>query len=77
MNLLPIPILDGGHLFFFLIEIVIGKPVDIKIRGVANYIGIVLLGCIMALAIYNDINRFIPKDEKAKLEEPAPVEEKK
>jgi regulator of sigma E protease len=77
MNLLPIPILDGGHLFFFFIELVIGKPVDIKVRGVANYVGIILLGCIMALAIYNDINRFVPKNDKPKTEAPTPLEEKK
>ncbi len=77
MNLLPIPILDGGHLLFFLIEIVMGRPVNDKVRGVANYIGIIILGCVMAVAVYNDINRFVPKGENPKTEAPAPLEKKR
>lgn len=76
MNMLPIPILDGGHLLFFLIELAIGKPVDIKVRGVANYIGIIILASIMALAIYNDINRFVPKGETPGAEAPAPLKKR-
>jgi regulator of sigma E protease len=73
MNLLPIPVLDGGHILFFLIEAFVGKPIGIKVRGIANYIGIFILGCIMALAVYNDINRFMSKEGPPKVEAPAPA----
>ena len=57
LNLLPIPILDGGHLFFNLIELVIRKPISIRVREVAQQIGMLLLLSLMALAFYNDIMR--------------------
>jgi regulator of sigma E protease len=57
LNLLPIPILDGGHLFFFVIEGVLGRPLSLKKREVAQQLGFVLLMIIMALALYNDLNR--------------------
>jgi regulator of sigma E protease len=58
LNLLPIPILDGGHLVFYMWELVIRKPVSIKSREVAQQIGLVLLVSLMALAFYNDIARY-------------------
>jgi regulator of sigma E protease len=57
LNLLPVPILDGGHLAFFLIELVIGRPVNKKTREIAQQVGLVLLISLMMLAFYNDIAR--------------------
>ena len=61
LNLLPIPILDGGHLFFSLIEAVRGKPVSLKKREVAQQVGLVLLVALMIFAFYNDIFRLLGK----------------
>lgn len=58
LNLLPVPILDGGHLLFFFIELVIGRPVSQRAREVAMQIGLVLLIGLMVLAFYNDIARY-------------------
>jgi regulator of sigma E protease len=58
LNLLPIPILDGGHLFFFTYEMLFGKPVRIKTREIAQQVGLVLLVSLMFFATYNDINRY-------------------
>jgi len=57
LNLLPVPVLDGGHLAFFLIELVIGRPVSKKAREIAQQVGLVLLISLMTLAFYNDIAR--------------------
>jgi regulator of sigma E protease len=57
LNLLPIPILDGGHLFFFLIEGVLRRPLAIRHREIAQQLGLVVLIGLMALALYNDIAR--------------------
>ena len=57
INLLPIPVLDGGHLLFFGIEAVIGRPVNVKVREVAQQVGMVLLIMLMILVFYNDITR--------------------
>mgnify|MGYP003565093815 CR=1 FL=1 len=57
INLLPIPVLDGGHLLFFLIEAIKGSPVSIKIREVAQQVGLFLLILLMILVFYNDITR--------------------
>lgn len=59
INLLPIPVLDGGHILFFAIETVIRRPISEKIRGIALRAGISLLLLLMALAIYNDVQRLI------------------
>ena len=56
-NLLPIPVLDGGHLFFYLVELVKGSPVAQPIQEVGFRIGLVLVMGIMVLAVYNDILR--------------------
>jgi regulator of sigma E protease len=55
MNILPIPVLDGGHLLFFVIEAVIGRPLSIRKREIAQQVGLALLLLLMALAFYNDI----------------------
>ena len=59
LNLLPVPLLDGGHLMYYLIEFVIGKPVSeaIQIRG--QQLGLFLLLSLMSIAFYNDIVRLI------------------
>ncbi len=57
MNLLPIPVLDGGHLLFLAIEGLIRRPVNPRIRGAAQYLGIGILVCIMAWALYRDLDR--------------------
>jgi len=59
LNLLPIPVLDGGHLMFYLVEFVSGRPVSETVEAVGQRIGIMLLFMLMALALYNDIMRFI------------------
>jgi regulator of sigma E protease len=55
LNFLPIPVLDGGHLLFFLIEAVIRRPVSVRIRELAQQAGIFLLILLMILVFYNDI----------------------
>jgi len=57
LNLLPIPILDGGHLFFFAIEGILRRPLARRQREIAQQVGLVLLICLMAFAFYNDISR--------------------
>ena len=59
LNLLPIPVLDGGHIFFFLIEILKGKPVSERSRERAQQLGIFMLLSLMVFAFYNDIMRLI------------------
>lgn len=61
LNLLPIPILDGGHLFFSLVEAVRGKPVSLRKREMAQQVGLVLLVALMIFAFYNDIFRLLGK----------------
>jgi len=57
LNLLPVPMLDGGHLLFFVIEGVLGRPVSLKKREAAQQIGFVLLMLLMVYALYNDLMR--------------------
>jgi regulator of sigma E protease len=57
MNLLPIPVLDGGHLLYYLIELVKGSPVGERGLMAGQYIGLALLAGLMGLAFYNDILR--------------------
>jgi regulator of sigma E protease len=57
LNLLPIPMLDGGHLLFFVIEAVLGRPLSLRKREVAQQVGFVLLMVIMVFALYNDLTR--------------------
>ncbi len=59
LNLLPIPVLDGGHLMYYMVEIFTGKPVPEKILIVGQKIGLLLIVSMTVLAFYNDINRFI------------------
>jgi regulator of sigma E protease len=57
INLFPIPVLDGGHLLFFGIESIKGKPLSEKFMGIAQQIGIALLIALMVFVTYNDIFR--------------------
>ncbi len=59
LNLLPIPILDGGHLIFYLWELVFRKPVSMRAREIAQQVGLALLIGLMVLAFYNDIARYL------------------
>jgi len=59
LNLLPIPILDGGHLMYYVYEMISGKPVSETVEYVGQRIGIALLMMLMALAFYNDIMRYL------------------
>jgi regulator of sigma E protease len=59
LNLLPIPVLDGGHIFFFLIELLKGKPISERSRERAQQVGLFMLLSLMVFAFYNDIMRII------------------
>jgi regulator of sigma E protease len=59
INLFPIPVLDGGHLVFFGIEAVKGKPLSERFMGITQQVGIALLIALMVLVTYNDIVRII------------------
>ncbi len=59
LNLLPIPILDGGHFMYYMVEFFTGKPVPDMVVSIGQRIGFFLLGCMMILALYNDMNRLI------------------
>ncbi len=58
LNLLPIPVLDGGHLMYYVIEIFKGSPVSDRIMEFGQRIGFAVLGLLMTIAIFNDITRF-------------------
>jgi regulator of sigma E protease len=57
LNLLPVPMLDGGHLLFFAVEAVLGRPLSVRKREMAQQVGFVLLIGIMVYAVYNDLAR--------------------
>jgi regulator of sigma E protease len=57
LNMLPIPVLDGGHLLYYLIELVKGSPVSERTMVAGQYVGLALLFTLMGLAFYNDIHR--------------------
>ncbi len=59
LNLLPIPVLDGGHLLYYLIELVKGSPVSEQVQEKGQYIGLLALFCLMGLAFFNDILRLV------------------
>jgi regulator of sigma E protease len=59
LNLLPIPLLDGGHLLYYLVEVIKGGPVSERILELGQRVGLTLLLLMMAFAFYNDINRLI------------------
>ncbi len=57
VNLLPIPVLDGGHLMLFLLEAIRRRPVSLRTREIASLFGVLLLGLLMAIALKNDVTR--------------------
>jgi len=57
LNLLPIPVLDGGHLLFYLVELVRGRPLSERVQGYGMQIGIALVLCVMLFAVFNDLAR--------------------
>ncbi|MBR0565235.1 RIP metalloprotease RseP [Azoarcus sp. L1K30] len=59
LNLLPIPVLDGGHLLYYVVEIIKGGPIPERVMEIGQQIGLALLMMLMAFAFYNDINRLI------------------
>jgi len=59
LNLLPIPVLDGGHLVFFFIELIIQRPVNLRIREISHQVGMFILLLIMIYVFYNDIVRVV------------------
>lgn len=61
LNLMPIPVLDGGHLVFYTIELIKGSPLSLRKMEIAQQVGLVLLLALMVLAQYNDIVKFLFK----------------
>ncbi len=59
LNLLPIPVLDGGHLLYYVVEILKGSPVSDRVMEIGQRVGMALLGLLMTCALYNDFNRLI------------------
>jgi len=59
LNLLPIPVLDGGHLLYYIVEIIKGSPVSDKTMEIGQRIGMFIIMLLMTCALYNDINRLI------------------
>lgn len=57
INLLPIPMLDGGHLLYYFIEVIKGSPVSDRVQIAGQYVGLLLVVSLMSLAVFNDILR--------------------
>jgi len=57
LNLLPIPVLDGGHLLYYFMEVVRGRPVSEQAQAIGLRIGLALVGTLMLMAIYFDLMR--------------------
>jgi regulator of sigma E protease len=59
MNLLPIPVLDGGLLLYYSVEVLTGRPLPERVGEIAQRAGILLLVTLMALAVFNDVVRLL------------------
>ena len=59
LNLLPVPVLDGGHLMYYMVEVIKGGPLSERVMEIGQQIGLFLLILLMAFAFYNDINRLV------------------
>ena len=59
LNLLPVPLLDGGHLVYYSVEIVKGSPVSDRTLEIGQRVGLAILAGLTFFALYNDINRLL------------------
>jgi regulator of sigma E protease len=59
LNLLPVPLLDGGHLLYYLVEIIKGAPVSDRALAIGQRVGMVVLVSLMAFALFNDLQRLV------------------
>jgi regulator of sigma E protease len=59
LNLLPVPVLDGGHLMYYIVEFFKGSPVSERAMDIGQRVGLALLGLLMTIALYNDFNRIL------------------
>lgn len=59
LNLLPIPLLDGGHLLYYFVELIKGSPVSENIQIAGQYVGLLIIGFLLTLTFYNDILRLV------------------
>ncbi len=59
LNLLPIPVLDGGHLLYYIIEAISRRPVPERVQAMGLQLGLLIISSIMVLAIYNDVSRLL------------------
>ncbi len=59
LNLLPIPLLDGGHLAYYFLEFILGKPLSSKNMMISQRVGVLILGLLTAIALYNDACRYL------------------
>ena len=59
LNLLPIPVLDGGHLTFLTLEAIMRRPLSLRQREICQQVGLVIMLCIMVLATFNDLNQMV------------------
>jgi regulator of sigma E protease len=59
LNLLPVPVLDGGHLMYYIVEFFKGSPVSERAMDIGQRVGLALLGILMTIALYNDFNRIL------------------
>lgn len=71
LNLLPIPVLDGGQLFLFVVEAIRRKPLGLRFREILQWVGVAFLGFLMVLVFYNDIGRLVTRlTTKTEIEAP-------
>ena len=61
LNLLPIPLLDGGHLLYYAVEFIKGSPLSDRTLQIGQQAGMFVLAALMALALYNDLFRLLPR----------------
>ena len=59
INLLPIPALDGGHILFYTLEIIVRRPLSERWKAISMRIGLLILLLLMGLAIFNDVRRLL------------------
>jgi len=59
LNLLPIPVLDGGHLTFLTLEAIMRRPLSIRQRELSQQIGLAIMLCVMVLVTFNDLNQMV------------------